>query len=322
MMKDAILGFFKQFGFQPVLMNGENLGKYEKFLVAGMGGSHFGADFIKALKPEADIIIHSDYGLPLPNLTKDRLVICSSYSGNTEEVLSAFQEAGKRQLPVVAVSVGGELLKTAKEAGTPYVEIPDTGIQPRSALGYSFLAFAKAMGMEDVLSEAIELEKIKAADFEKRGEELAQKLKGFVPLVYSSQRNNAIAFNWKIGFNETAKTPAFYNVFPELNHNEMTSFDFSDGNKDLAQKFCFVFLRDGDDYERIGKRMDITKNLYEKKRLKAVDLEMDGKTRLEKIFISSILADWTAYYLGLAYGVDTEQVPMVEELKKTMVKPQ
>lgn len=320
MMKEAILHFFKQFEFKPVLVNGEDSKKYDRFLIAGMGGSHFGADFIRALRPDLDLVIWSDYGLPsyASSFWENRLIVCSSYSGNTEEILSAFEEAIKRKLPVVTVSVGGELLKKAKEAGTPYVQIPDTGIQPRSALGFSFLALAKVMGLDDVLNEAAELSKVNAADFEKEGTELAEKLKGFIPLVYSSTRNGATAFNWKIGFNETAKTPAFYNVFPELNHNEMTSFDFSDGNKDLSQKFCFLFLKDADDYERVQKRMEITKNLYEKKGLKVIDLPMAGENRLQKVFISSILADWTAYHLGVIYGVDTEQVPMVEELKKAI----
>lgn len=317
MMKEAIEGFFQQFKFEPKMANAERLGNFRKFLVAGMGGSHFAADFILAADPSLDVVIHNDYGLPglSDENMKDRLVVCSSYSGNTEEVLSAFEEARERGLPTAVLTVGGKLLEAARASKTPYVLMPDTGIQPRSALGFGFRGFAAILGREDILKESVKLSALRAEDFRDKGEKLASDIKGFTPVIYSSTGNRALAFNWKIGFNETAKIPAFFNIFPELNHNEMTGFDVTDATKNLSEKIVFIFLEDDHDYPKVRFRMVVTKKLYEDRGFRVFSEPFSGVSRLERIFISSIIADWTAYSLGEIYGVDTEQVPMVEEFK-------
>lgn len=316
-MRDAILGFFKQFEYEPVLMNGGGLKKYNKFLVAGMGGSHFAADFLLMADSGLDLTTYRDYNLPFlsEDSLRERLIVCSSYSGNTEEVISAFIEGKRRGFSMAALSTGGKLLDLAEEAGAPYIRMPSTGIQPRSALGLSFRGLAKLLGREDILAESAKLKNFNVGDFEKKGEEIAEKIKDFIPVVYSSARNGDLAFNWKIGFNETTKIPAFWNVFPELNHNEMTGFDVSENTKKLSEKFTFIFLEDEEDYPKTRKRMEVTRKLYEDRGLPVIILKMEGGTRMEKIFVSSITADWTAHSLGEMYGVDTEQVPMVEKFK-------
>ncbi len=116
--------------------------------------------------------------------------------------------------------------------------------------------------------------------------------------------------------NETGKIPAFSNVFPELNHNEMTGFDRKGKTKDLSGKFCFIFLSDNADHPQNRKRFEVTKRLYEERGLVVHSLPLQGTTRSEKIFSSLLLADWVAYHTALQYGVEPEQVPMVEEFKK------
>ena len=124
-----------------------------------------------------------------------------------------------------------------------------------------------------------------------------------------------LAHNWKIKFNETGKVPAFCNVFPELNHHEMTGFDVQDASRHLSEKFHFVFLKDDDDHPQVQKRMDITAKLYRDRNLPVEILMLQGQSRVEKMFSSLVLADWTAYHTGEGYGLETEQVPMVEEFK-------
>jgi len=155
-----------------------------------------------------------------------------------------------------------------------------------------------------------------SSGIENSGRELAEKIKGKIPVIYSSSQNSAIAYNWKIKFNETGKIPAFYNVFPELNHNEMTGFDVKEPTKPLSEKFYFIFLKDEADHPKVIKRMDITKKLYGDRGLSAEMISLDGGNILEKMFSSLLLADWTAYYTAVQYGADPEQVPMVEEFKK------
>jgi len=145
---------------------------------------------------------------------------------------------------------------------------------------------------------------------------LAKKFEGYVPIIYSSRRNLAVTYNWKIKFNETGKIPAFYNIVPELNHNEMTGFDVINSTRSLSKKFKFLFLSDSDDNERIVTRMEVLQKLYEDRKLPVEVVKMNGGSRLEKIFSSLILADWTAFYTSELYGTEATEVPMVEEFKK------
>lgn len=314
-MYEAIKNLNKQFEYEPKVENQERLKKFEKFVVVGMGGSHLAADIITAVNPDLDLLIHQDYGLP--SVQDDRLVIASSYSGNTEEVIDAYQVAKEKKAPLAAVSVGGKLLDMAKNDNIPFVRIPNTGIQPRSAVGYMFRAPLKLMGREDDLSESRKLAgELRSADYENEGRRLAEKIRNHVPIIYSSIRNEAIAKNWRVRFHETGKIPAYYNIFPELNHNEMNSFDVVDATRPLSEKFYFIFLKDSEDHPRILKRMEITGKLYQDRGLPVEVIELEGESRLHKIFSAISLADWAAYYTAKHYGTDPEEVPMVEELKR------
>lgn len=317
MMYEAIKNFHTQFAYQPEIQNAGAFARKNKFVVVGLGGSHLAADLLKRWKPSLDLVIHSDYGLPAIDDLNERLIICSSYSGNTEEVLDAFRRATEKKLSVLVVSVGGTLLSSAKEKSIPYIQILDTGIQPRSALGFSLKALLMAMGEEDALKTVGGLSAtLKPENLEAEGKELAKKLKDFIPVIYASNQNKGIVYNWKIKFNETGKIPAFYNVLPELNHNEMTGFDRQNRTKNLSDKFYFVFLKDNDDDPRIQRRMEILQKLYENRGLPIIELKLKGRNVFEKVFSSLILADWAAYYTAEEYGVESEQVPMVEQFKK------
>ncbi len=319
MMDEAIKNFAKQLKFNPKIENKTNFKKYKKFLICGMGGSHLAGDLLKILNPELDLIVHSDYGLPElseKNFQK-RLVIISSYSGNTEEIIDGFNTAKTRGLPIIVIASGGKLIELAKQNSVAYIELPDTGIQARSALGFSLVAMLKATAQKDLLKAAKELSKtLKPTDFEQPGKALAEKLRGFVPVIYSSSANYPIAYNWKIKFNETGKIPAFCNALPELNHNEMTGFDVNDQSKFLSEKFYFILLQDGSDRPENIKRMQMLRQLYQQKNLKTETVELIGQNKLEKIFSSLLLADWAAFYTAKNYGLEPEQVPMVEEFKK------
>jgi glucose/mannose-6-phosphate isomerase len=120
-MYEAIKNFNKQFSFEPEIKNEEKLAKKSSFIVVGMGGSAHAAELLKVLKPELDIIVRRDYGLPeLPEEElKNKLIILSSYSGNTEEPIDAFYEAKKKNLAMAVISTGGKLLPGGGCAGRP-----------------------------------------------------------------------------------------------------------------------------------------------------------------------------------------------------------
>lgn len=318
MMYESLKNFYKQFEFVPVLENAKALKKYPSFTVLGMGGSNLAAGLLKIWNSGLDIHSYKNYGLPpvSPKALKKSLIVASSYSGNTEEVIDGFQKASKNKLSIAVIAAGGKLLDLARKNKRPYIQLPH-GIQPRTAIGYSFMALLKMTGDTARLREAASLTTLlKSTEYERAGKTLAKKLKGNVPIICASERNKALAYNWKIRINETGKVPAFANTFPELNHNEMTSFDIKDTTRDLSQKFFFVFLKDANDNPRILKRMNVTERMYRERGLPVEVIIVNGKNPAHKIFSSILIADWTAYYLAKEYGIDPEQVPLVEEFKK------
>lgn len=320
MITDAIKNFPKQFEFNPEVVNQKRIKRFSGVVVGGMGGSGLVAGILRAIKPELNIITHHEYGLPtfLEKIEKKTLFIAISYSGNTEETVDFLKEATNKKLNTAVISTGGEILRVAKENKLPYIEIPNTGIQPRMALGYMIRALLKILGEEKLFNEVEELSKELKQDLENEGKKLADELKNKIPVIYSSRRNQTLAYNWKIKFNETGKIPSFYNTVPELNHNEMTGFDVYKETKNLSENIHFIFLFDEDDDSRVIKRMQILKDLYENRGLSVTKINVSGKTRAERIFNSLIIADWTSYYTALNYEVEPEQVPMVEEFKKLL----
>ena len=347
-MEEAIRQFNTQFEWKPTVVNGEQLSLggstskrgleveplgFRKFILDGMGGSHLAADLLLAYRPEIDLSVFSDYGIPSlpPARLKDALLIASSFSGNTEEPIDFAEKALAKGLPLAVIAKGGKLLEFAKIHNLSHVALPPTKIQPRSGLGFQILALAALLREESLLRELAELASaLRPAELEGKGKELAAALRGEIPVIYASARNQAIAYNWKIKFNETGKVPSFFNIFPELNHNEMTGFDITPTTEGLSRKFHFIFLTDSADHPKIGKRMQMMKKLYEDRGLSVTEMPIEdtppaedgsapldrGDNRLQKMFSSLLIADWTALHLSKIYGTEAEQVPMVEEFKR------
>ena len=135
-MEEAIKNFPNQFAWDPIIENAGALKSFKKFLLVGMGGSAHAGNLMQTIDPSIDLVIHRDYDIPkiAEDFMQDRLVIASSYSGNTKEVLSAFEEAIKKKIPVCAISIGGKLLEFAKNQGVPYIQIPWPASWPKTVL--------------------------------------------------------------------------------------------------------------------------------------------------------------------------------------------
>ncbi|MDD5749496.1 MAG: SIS domain-containing protein [Patescibacteria group bacterium] len=320
-MRQVFLDFHKQFAYQPVIRNKQKYKKADRFIILGMGGSALAQDIIKNAYPNINIVVHKDYDLPkmTDQELKKHLLIANSYSGNTEEVLDGLKAAYKKKLNIIVIATGAKLIKFAQKNKLPYIQMPNFGIQPRCALGFNARALAKAMSQTKLYQELGDLAKnLKGKNYEKAGKKLAKELKNKVPIIYASATNQIAAYLWKIKLNETGKIPAFCNFFPELNHNEMTGFDVAPITKPLSQKFSFIILRDDKDHKRNQKRMDILSKLYKKRGFKIINIKLAGQNQWFKIFANALLADWTAYYLSQSYGLEAEQVPMVEDFKKLL----
>jgi glucose/mannose-6-phosphate isomerase len=300
-------------------------GGFDQLVICGMGGSALPADIVKAyLKSKGndlDIKICRDYHLP-QNISPDTLVMVSSYSGNTEETISCYQEAKDKNYSLVGLSKGGKIEEMCKEDEIPHIKYPEDGptFQPRYALGYAFTAIitflVNAGKVTDVSSDIIELsEYLKNLNNENKGKDIAQTLKGKIPIIYSTEKfGEGMVRIVKIKINENAKTQAFYNVFPELNHNEMVGFT------NLQGDYHVIIFQDPDENERNLKRIEITSKLYNDKGIPVTVIKLGGKSMLQKLFSGIIIGDWISYYLALAYEQDPTPVEMVEELKKDLEK--
>jgi glucose/mannose-6-phosphate isomerase len=248
------------------------------------------------------------------------LLIASSYSGTTEETLDAVKIAFERGMHIAAISTGGALLDFAREHELPFVTIPDTGLEPRMAIGYSMLGLARLMG-DSTLEMAIREggKHSQAGALQSEGTALAQKLIGKTPLIWSSNANLPLAYIWKIKFNETSKIPAFCNSMPELCHNELTGFDVVDSTRDLFSRMHVIMLDDPKDHPRIQKRMHIAHEMLTARNIPIdrVSLKGDG---FEKIFNAALLGDWVSLGLARHYGVPNPETPLIAEFKKKMTQ--
>lgn len=299
------------------------VGAFDKLVVCGMGGSALPADILKAYleskKIYLPIYVSHDYHLPWQADIKS-LVFISSYSGNTEETLSCYQEAKKRRLKIASFAKGGKLLEWCQRDRMPFVQYPEEikDFQPRLALGYAFGAMLAVLINSKLIPDlSPDLKKmivsLQPKKFESLGQQLARKSQGLIPIFYTSSRyGESAARVCKIQINETSKSQAFWNVFPEMNHNEMVGFT------KLISKYHLIFFEDVKDEPAVLRRMKITAELLVKKGLIVSEIKMDGQTFLEKIFNTIMVGAWFSYYLALAYGQDPLPVRMVEEFKKKL----
>lgn len=302
-------------------------GNYESVTVSGMGGSALPVNLLQAfinslpLEKPLNIYINRYYSLPPHAKQKSSLNFISSYSGTTEEVISSLEEVHSLGFPFVGFSSGGNIEELSKKYGMPHVKlpIPYPNYQPRMGTGYFFGAMYQTLinhglipdNSAEILSDAEKLNDLMDS-YEQKGKELAQKLKGKTPVIYASSNFASTAMVWKIKLNENAKTPAFYNFFPELNHNEMVGFT------NPQAKFFIIMLKDLKDNARNIKRYEVTANLLRDKGIESEVIEMDGESVFSKMFLSITLADWASYYLALEYDQDPTPVAMVEDLKKIL----
>ncbi|MFA9262274.1 MAG: bifunctional phosphoglucose/phosphomannose isomerase [Undibacterium sp.] len=306
-------------------------GEFDTLMFSGMGGSALPADLLRTYLddisrrfPESKpvtILQNRSYGLPARRPGTTLHFVCS-YSGNTEETLETLEALLAKGEPVIGVSSGGKLEAICQEKGIQHIRlpIPNPTFQPRMGTGYFIGAFLQACMMLGLIPDVRE-EVINAAsryaekklEIEEKGKKLAVTLAKTTPVVYSGESYKSVALVWKIKLNENAKTPAFWNVFPELNHNEMVGWTLPQG------KFTALFLRDPSDHPRIVKRLAITAELLREKGIAVEVIDLEGDSVFEKMFSSVMLGDFTSYYLALEYGQDPTPVDMVEKLKHLLV---
>ena len=327
-MEKVILDFPKQFQAGIKAAEKTTLKSYtfltppENIIICGMGGSALPGDILVTLRP-LDVFVHKSYGLP-PQAGNDSFVICVSYSGNTEETLSAFSEALKKKLPLIAITTGGKLEELCKKNSIPLALIPSPYIPPRLALGVQFAALLQILVNHNLLPESLikELLKLgqslKSKKLEGQGKELAKKIYQKIPIIYASKQFREVGLIWKNSLNETAKILAISNYFPELNHNETVGFWRVNERQISNKELLVIILRDPEDHPRVLKQMEITRDIIKKEGVEVKVIDIQGKSKLEKLFSTVLLGFWTSYELAMDYGVDPTPVKTIEDFKRRL----
>jgi glucose/mannose-6-phosphate isomerase len=310
----------------------EDFADVRNVVVIGMGGSAIAGEMVRSYLSGKLLIpfqICRDYTLP-EYVDDETLVIASSYSGNTEETLSALDDALARKALIVAITTGGMMEDVAKINDIPIMNLP-TGLQPRAALGYSFvptLMFFDKIGMISSTAEEIahmvqKLEKLREKYIEDNptlsnpAKRLAGTIFGKIPIIYSGPSlTDAVALRWKGQISENGKNLAFANQFPEMNHNELVGW--SKTVEAYRDNLIVIFLRDVDDHPKVRRRMNIVKDVIEKLKVQVVDLHSMGETKLERMFSLVQMGDFISYYLAVLNEVDPTPVDVIESLKKQL----
>lgn len=306
--------------------------KPKNIIIAGMGGSAISGDLLKDWarnKTKVPIEVNRDYHLPA-YANKNTFVLINSYSGDTEESLSAFLDALKYKCMVFCISSGGALLENAKKLKVPYLRVPN-GMAPRVALPYMFISLLFCLeklglvsGVSGEVDEALKILGQVSKDYlpsnliEKNlAKSLAMNIEGFVPIVYGFGIYNGVSRRFKQQFNENGKMVAKWDCFPELDHNEIVGWEES---KDIANRYSVIFIRDKAEPVEIRSRIETTKHLMEPIGVDMYEVYSQGKSDLAKMLSIICIGDFVSVYLAILRGIDPTPVETINKLKNTLQK--
>jgi glucose/mannose-6-phosphate isomerase len=302
----------------------------DKVVILGMGGSAIGGDLVRSLVSEGGktiISVNRDYDLP--SFVDDRtLVIASSYSGNTEETLSAFTQALNTRCKKLAITTGGTLKTMAKEDHVPVFTITHVS-PPRAALGYSFmplLAFMKKLDLVEDIYFNVEdmIEKLEVMNGRlnvnvptKRNEakQLAINMYGKLVVIYGAEILSEVARRWKTQINENGKAWAVHETLPELNHNSVVGYPFPE---DIDSKLYIVMLNAPSLHHRVQIRYKVTTELLEQRGIRPRNVSGEGDDLLSQMMSTLFIGDWASYYLAVLYDIDPTPVKSIDFLKKRL----
>jgi glucose/mannose-6-phosphate isomerase len=297
-------------------------------VVAGMGGSAVGGRLAAGAlgsRLRRPLVVSDGYTLP-GWVGPETLVLCSSYSGSTEETLAAYDDAAERGAQLLAVTTGGPLAERARRDGVPVIPVPG-GFQPRAAVGYSLVAALEAAAvcgaapsLRDEVEAAAALAESLTAEWGPDGPEdgeakaLARRLHGTIPVIAGAELAAAAAYRWKCQINENAGLPAFASVLPELDHNEVVGWPAADG------RLSAVFLEDPGAHPRNRLRSELTAEQAAAGAAVVERVTARGETPTERLVSLVLLGDLVSLYLAILRGEDPASIPPIDALKAALAE--
>jgi len=303
----------------------------DHIIIAGMGGSAIGGDVVSVLENERlKVPFQVVRGYTCPNwVNKNTLVICSSYSGNTEETLSVLDHALDKKAQICGITTGGELAQRLCNLEKDVVKIP-AGLQPRAALAFSFVPIIKLMEKAGIivpfLDEWIQstihaLKKIREKYSKEQDNnpvyQLAQKIKDRIPVIYADSSTMAVAaMRLKGQLAENGKILSWFNELPELNHNEIVGWE---NNSDLFNRLFVLWLTDSSaDHERVQKRQKISRAILQEAGVDQISISVSGNLFQERFLHMIHYGDWLSYWCAILHGTDPSPVAKIAYLKEEL----
>lgn len=303
----------------------------KNIVISGMGGSAMGGDLVRSLFSNVcpvPIVVNRNYSVP-GFVNEDTLFMAVSYSGNTEETLAAFGAAINKKAKVLSISTGGALGVSSKVANIPYFSIPMRGVQPRCAFGYIFtpiMVFLSQLGFIPGNIGEVEAAVTLLCDTSRKlnpdvpfadneAKQIAEAIYDKLPVVYASQSYfDSVAMRWKGQFNENSQIMAFYNVIPEMNHNEIVGWDMP---KAITSQCVAIFLCNDANSESIKKRFSISKDLISGE-TQTITVQALGDSLLSRALYLIYLGDFVSYYLAILNGVDPTPIARIDFFKEQL----
>jgi glucose/mannose-6-phosphate isomerase len=304
----------------------------DTIVLTGLGGSAIGGDLLRSTlagELRVPFLVNRHYTLPA-FVGRRTLVLVSSYSGGTEETISAHREALRRGATILAISSGGITGRLAARHRAPWIQIPG-GLPPRAALGYSFFPLLIALGRLGLISdktreigETVRILDRLSSEYAvpdpstNRALQLAERLRKRIVVVYSSaDRLDAVNTRWRGQLAENAKTLAFGHVIPEMNHNEIVGWRAPHAQ---MQELQVIMLRDRGDHPRVQKRIQITTSILSSCTPNISEVWSEGASPLARVFSLVHLGDWTSVYLAVLNGEDPTPVAAIDHLKQELAR--
>lgn len=326
-MKELVAAFADHLEEGVTIAENANMEKSQKridnVLVLGMGGSGIGgtiASQVLSDELKVPVISYKDYSAPA-FVSENTLVIVSSYSGNTEETLTALQKVSSKTSSICCVCSGGKLMELAKEQGYNCIVIP-SGMPPRAAFGFSFPQLFRIFESQGLLSgnkrtaigNAIDLIRKNEARMREEAEKIAGILKDKLPIIYAESGYEGVAVRFRQQINENAKKLCWHHAIPEMNHNELV------GWREEASDKVVVMLRNESDFPRNQKRMELSKETFAKYNAEIIEIHSKGSSKLERSLYLIHLCDWVSVLIAEMNNMDPVEIEVINHFKGELAK--
>lgn len=292
-------------------------------LLSGLGGSGIGGTIVSNILRDdikVPIIINKDYHIPA-FVDEGTLVIATSYSGNTEETISAMMQAYQKGAHIVCITSGGLVKEYAEIHKIDYIQI-DGGMPPRACLALSFVQLLYTLyglgliedGFKQSLSNSINRLDAEENEICEIAKGVAEKIHGTIPVIYSDASFEGVSIRFRQQINENSKMLCWHHVIPEMNHNELV------GWRQKQENISVIFLRNNNDFERNQERIDFTKNVVSGYTPNVIELFSKGDTDIERSFYLIHLCDWVSFYLSELNEVDAIEINVINSLKNKLAE--